>query len=39
MKDGFVSVATATPTVTVADCQTNELEILACIASMEQLGA
>lgn len=39
MKDGFVSVATATPTVTVADCQTNEQEILACIASMEQLGA
>lgn len=39
MKDGFVSVATATPTVTVADCQANEQEILACIASMAQYGA
>lgn len=31
MKDGFITVATATPQVAVADCEANAQAILACI--------
>lgn len=34
MKDGFITVATATPQVAVADCQANAQAILACINEM-----
>lgn len=34
MKDGFITVATATPQVAVADCEANAQAILACINEM-----
>ena len=34
MKDGFITVATATPQVAVADCEANTQAILACINEM-----
>lgn len=34
MKDGFITVATATPQVAVADCKANAQAILACINEM-----
>lgn len=34
MKDGFITVATATPQVVVADCEANAQAILACINEM-----
>lgn len=34
MKDGFITVATATPQVAVADCEANAQAILACIDEM-----
>lgn len=34
MKDGFITVATATPQVAVADCEDNTQAILACINEM-----
>ena len=34
MKDGFITVATATPTVAVADCQANAQAVLDCIREM-----
>lgn len=34
MKDGFITVATATPQVAVADCEANARAILACINEM-----
>jgi NAD+ synthase (glutamine-hydrolysing) len=34
MKDGFITVATATPQVAVADCEANTQTILACINEM-----
>ena len=34
MKDGFITVATATPQVSVADCEANARAILACINEM-----
>lgn len=34
MKDGFITVATATPQVAVADCEVNAQAILACINEM-----
>ena len=34
MKDGFITVATATPQVAVADCEANAQAILACINGM-----
>ena len=34
MKDGFITVATATPQVAVADCEANAQTILACINEM-----
>ena len=34
MKDGFITVATATPQVAVADCEANIQAILACINEM-----
>lgn len=34
MKDGFITVATATPQVAVADCEANVQAILACINEM-----
>lgn len=34
MKDGFITVATATPRVAVADCEANTQAILACINEM-----
>lgn len=34
MKDGFITVATATPQVSVADCEANTQAILACINEM-----
>ncbi len=39
MKDGFVTVATATPTVHVADCRANTQEILSCITTMAKQQA
>ena len=39
MRDGFVTVATATPQVTVADCRANAQEIVACIRKMEAAHA
>ncbi len=35
MRDGFVTVATATPQVAVADCGANASQIVACIRTME----
>lgn len=34
MKDGFITVATATPQVAVADCKANAQAILACVNEM-----
>lgn len=34
MKDGFITVATATPQVAVADCEANAQAILACVNEM-----
>lgn len=39
MKDGFVTVAAATPTVTVADCAANAEAIIACIGDMARAHA
>lgn len=39
MKDGFLTVAATTPTVTVADCQANTQEILRAIRNAAQHGA
>ena len=39
MKDGFITVATATPTITVAQCDTNADAILDCISQMDAKGA
>ena len=39
MKDGFLTVAATTPTVTVADCQANTQEILHAIRNAAQHGA
>ena len=39
MKDGFIKAAAATPKVTVADCEANAKEILACIRGMSARGA
>ena len=39
MKDGFLTVAATTPTVTVADCQANAQEILIAIRDAAQQGA
>ena len=39
MKDGFITVATATPQVAVADCEANAQAILACINEMAEAHA
>ncbi len=39
MRDGFVTVATATPQVAVADCEANASQIVACIRTMEAAHA
>lgn len=39
MKDGFITVATATPQVAVADCEANAQAILACIKEMAEAHA
>lgn len=39
MKDGFITVAAATPTVAVADCQANAKAVLDCINEMAQAHA
>lgn len=39
MKDGFITVATATPQVAVADCEANAQAILACINEMAAVHA
>lgn len=39
MRDGFIMVATATPTVTVADCEANAKAIIDCIQDMDAVGA
>ncbi len=39
MRDGFVTVATATPRVAVADCEANASQIVACIRTMEAAHA
>lgn len=39
MKDGFITVATATPQVAVADCEANTQAILACINEMAAVHA
>lgn len=39
MKDGFVTVAAATPVITVADCNANTQAILECIHQAYRAGA
>ena len=39
MKDGFITVAAATPQVAVADCEANAQAILACINEMAEAHA
>ena len=39
MRDGFITVATATPTVSVADCAANAQAVLACIGEMAKAHA
>lgn len=39
MKDGFITVATATPQVAVTDCEANAQAILACINEMAEAHA
>ena len=39
MRDGFITVATATPTVSVADCAANVQAVLACIGEMAKAHA
>ena len=39
MRDGFITVAAATPKVEVADCRANAEAILSCISQMQAAGA
>lgn len=39
MRDGFITVAAATPTVTVADCRANAEAVIACIRAMARSRA